>query len=496
MDKIVRQKNGGLFILCNNNLYAGMYPSSLADILNCSMEKAEFIIDVLAEIAATSDFETQDKATDFVFSLSEVIPDPPDTDARYDYIEQAEIFLAEPLISIDDVAEILEITREFAEKIYKSFPTFLNTEEALDEFIVYIDKYLKTHYKNGIPEHYKKTQSVAIAEKPISSDNPNQNNPNITDSPHFAFACETVGALLDIPLKDAHLLLASPQALATFLELDDIDDVRMVLDEIAQGNIQPLLMVIQTKIDDLIANIQNNTPVQNAPVQNTPVQNTPVQNIPVQNIPVQNIPVQNIPVQNIPVQNTPVQNTPVQNIPVQNIPVQNTPVQNTPVQNAPVQNTPVQNMSAKTESENADIPLAELPKARPVASIVDIAPIEKPESPQATTAPQNTAASLPDNLPDMLRYVFKLKQRITSKSLSECFKLLGIEISQDLGRFIIEEGGYGGTEPDNGRIIAGDMLEKFINDIETSGGIKQFLTLYLTRVNDNLKSLMANGGNA
>ena len=55
--------------------------------------------------------------------------------------------------------------------------------------------------------------------------------------------------------------MSSPQALAHFLDIDDIDVASAVLGEAANGDMQPLLEIIEAKVDEMVTNIQEENPV-------------------------------------------------------------------------------------------------------------------------------------------------------------------------------------------------------------------------------------------
>jgi hypothetical protein len=477
-EKIVRQQNGGLFVLCSDGQYSGMYPASLADILKCSMRKSSFIIDIFADIAQDLVIDNQDMITDYIFSLSEIIPDPPDVDNKDEYIKNISHFSNAPLLTIADVAEILDITFEFAKEIYESFYQTLDTEEALQEFLRFVDNYIDEYHNGVIPEAYKnkplvksyqnayfdnkRIQEILGQQAPdelradsilqliddvaISNNNPlievseNQNTTanttanttvtpqvlegniiynaeNFVDSPHFESSCQVIQEVLDISFEESAFLVSSADALARFLEIADIETTTLILNQAAIGNIKPLLETVEAKIDDLLQDIQTKN---------------------------------------------------------------------------------LESLQITPAPQIEEVPLVALPKALPVTQIQDIEPQEPQEiqnSPNnQAVSEENTVGALPDNLPDMLRLAFELKERITAKSLVESFKLFGTEISQSLGRFIIEEGGYGGQPPNSHRIMEQRMVEKLVQDIEKHDNLKAFVKVYLTKVNNDLKSLMAGGG--
>jgi hypothetical protein len=70
----------------------------------------------------------------------------------------------------------------------------------------------------------------------------------------------------------------------------------------------------------------------------------------------------------------------------------------------------------------------------------------------------------------------------------------GISILQALARFIIEEGGYGSTLPNSHGIMEQTMLDKIITDINKESSLREFIKIYLTKINNDLKSMVVGGG--
>jgi hypothetical protein len=265
--------------------------------------------------------------------------------------------------------------------------------------------------------------------------------------------------------------LSSPQSLANFLEHDNITDIDLILKEIEQGNLDLLVNVMQAKIDALMQNITQDTletSLNDFDIQDKSIQNNDL-------------------------------NEQEDNLEEFVEPRQEEDEQEDFEEFVPETETEIEAEAGAEKSNIPDdisqIPLTELPKARPVASIVEIEPVEQVSSDNKSSSTSDKEPdTLPDNLPDMLRYVLKLKERITAKSLSESFKIFGVDISQALARFIIEEGRYGGEAPNNNRITQMSMVEKLIDDIEKESDLKSFVKIYLTKVNDDLKSMIAGGG--
>lgn len=157
-DRMLRNKHGGLFILCDDDQYAGMYPASLSEILECSMSKAEFVIKLLEDLIITLDLHTLPDITNTVFRLSHIVSDPPEREDVQYYRNQLKKSQTHPesLISIDDIADILGVTDEFAIKLYKLFNKPIIDEETLEKFLLFIDKYLVKNHNDTIPEEFKR----------------------------------------------------------------------------------------------------------------------------------------------------------------------------------------------------------------------------------------------------------------------------------------------------------------------------------------------------
>ena len=240
--KFLRNNHGGLLVLCNDGNHVGMYPASLADILNCSLDKSKFIIDIISDIAENYGFDNVDIATSIIFALSYKIPDPP-VGTKNTYLEDYFVLTDAPLINPEDVAEILNVTIEFAKSIYESFYQSINDDESLQAFLQHIEEYLATNHDGVIPKEFQKgsislsatssnksqfsqkeilnilsqqapaelrPESIIVPIKNeefsdavpnIKRENKNNNTydaNNFIESPHFEITCDAIQELLDI----------------------------------------------------------------------------------------------------------------------------------------------------------------------------------------------------------------------------------------------------------------------------------------------------------
>ncbi len=454
--KVSRDKDGGILILCSDKQYAGMYPNSLAVMLKCSLEKSRFIIDILEKIAANINLSNFVTINTIIQNLSHIIPDPPEPNSHMIYLKNPNIFKIKSLISVHDIADILNITDMFAQELMDAFNKAINDEETLEDFLFYANNYMQHADPQEISKKFKKPNDTKelfdskkikeilgqkappelhaqnlsklmplknpeTPEKIITKNlqpkhlyNPSviqDNNETIYDaynfknSPHFIPTCHVIHELLNIDYQDVVLLLSSPQALANFLEINDTKTAKIALDNAAQGNKQSLLEIIEEKINEFINGIDT---------------------------------------------------------------------------------------QAEAEAE-AEAQAEAQAEAEAQAQAQAQAEAQTPEEQNNEDAHNYAHIELPENLPDTLRLAYKLKNRITAKSLAESFRIFGVEISQSLARFIIEEGGYGGTPPNGHRIVTTRMLENLIHDIEKAGTLNEFVKIYLAKVNNDLKSMLIGG---
>lgn len=99
---------------------------------------------------------------------------------------------------------------------------------------------------------------------------------------------------------------------------------------------------------------------------------------------------------------------------------------------------------------------------------------------------ENKPQPLPETLEDTLRLAFKMRSRITAKSLCNIFRIKGHSISLALGRLIIDEGKYGTIVESKKYITTADGVERLIQDIQQAGGLEKFIEIYLNIVNDKV----------
>lgn len=517
--KITHDDRGGMYILCNDGEYAGMHPASLSDILECSIDKAQFAMEVLENIVLSLDLDNMEQITDIVFSLANIIPEgllenEKDID-QYTQLFQDSITPQESLVTLDDIAQILEITHEFATELYTKFNQPIHDEKSLEAFLKFIDNYLINNYHDTIPEKHKtlhtndnentkletnisKTHETAKshmqpeqhrdifepvaqefrAESLIQPDMPASapqetfqaaDDPIITNeepldeyysdnihlSPYFTNACETLQDILEIDAEDAALLLTTPETLAEFLEIDLDIVTHDILTETANGNLDPLLQALNDKINLLVEEEDEDDAIQEPSAIEA----------------------------NLEINQS-----------IEQVKTQNTHIPES-IQQEPRKIVDV----PENEQNDTSLPIANnlpSPSIQPVEQ-PDFKALSQQHLAHNTPPPQeeeNAPAALPDNLSDTLRMAFGVNNRITTKTLVKTFEIFETTISQELARFIIEEGNYGAEEPNAHRILSIEKCEALIQDIEQQGSLRAFVKIYLEKVNNQLKSMMGSGG--
>lgn len=488
-EKIIRKKNGGLYILCHDDNYAGMYPGSLSEILECSLPKANFIIETLEKLSDNLNLKDIDTITDTVFNISKMISDPPSEQDIKELMGDPKLIQPKTLISIEDISEILSVTHGFAQKLYDGFNKPIHNDSTLEAFLSYVDQYLVKNHNDMIPQDFTKTNHAPLPEAPeISTLNqtsafdakkldeilnqkaPTELNvsveidkkkhqPNNTPNKQ-PIATPQESEIVSKPSKteeqeqqkthtqhSANNFEKSPYFASTssiiqeFLEIDKEDAELILTSPEALNDFLDLKDTNMAK--DILDKAANGDMEALLETMDTRIEGL-LRDIADNTM------------RNILEGNT---SNPTQSINVQ---------KNTPQK-------PLISGKFNTASQSEDTPQ----------------PSQSPQSPQSS--PNQDKDKIPDTLPDILNFVFEKNNRITAKSLLTSFEMFGVVVSQDLARYIIEEGGYGGNPPNDHRIMDKKMIDKMVTDINKAGDLKAFIKIYLQKINNDLKSMLGGG---
>jgi|GEM_PF-6009610 len=488
-EPIIKHKNGGLYILCADDGYVGMYSGGISDMLECSLVKANFILEILEKISVKHKVNNKNTITHIIFNLSDKIADPPKSKDINQYLSDKTITQPIGIITINDISEILNITEIFAHELLDNFNKKIYNQNMLNDFLVSVNIYLKRFYQGKIPEHHKKQLSNKNqftsekleeilrqeAPKELAKTVPSlDNKPSIVSKKEFpsieALISHKENKKPDTPIKNN----VEEEKEAQTNEKTTFDDVKLktyTVDTFTQSPFfkstsemfQKFLEINEEEAEFILT-----TPPALADFFNLKTINAAKEII------------------------TEAANGNVEPL-LQGL--------NQSIEGV-LKDIADNTMRRMLEGHNSIMPRISHPdkstdnNAPSVGNNEEAKSLNQPKSKK--DALENTKQNIaqeddPQTLSETLLYVFKHNERITAKSLLEVFKTFNSNISKDLARYIIEEGKYGGAPPNDHRIMDKKMVDKLVFDIEASGTLKTFVKKYLEKINNDLKSMLGSG---
>ncbi|MEM6602437.1 MAG: hypothetical protein AAF621_00145 [Pseudomonadota bacterium] len=403
-DKVTVDEMGHVVLRLGGEEVIGLSVDSLCHLLKINPDEAFIVMREAIKIAIESEIQSADQMSGILVHVMDMLDE-----AKVDGnpVTEIPIYQIHSILSIKDIAEILEVTIEFAGRIFHAYKRPIQSEEDLQGFIDFMSSYIETHHNGQIPGSAKIIHSsaegemsqdyidVILAQKPPEELMPEEERLALQ---YYREARAAICELLKVTENDADIILSDSHVLKEFFNLTDVSEADYILDRALSGDLEPLLLKLNNRMANLFEDISDNTIKD--------------------------------------------------------------------VLNPDLGDTAFQRSSASEHMEAAEI-------------------AKKQAEADVTT---------PDNLNDTLRLCFELRGRVTSKSLSDICDMWGVEISAALGRFVIEEGKYGGHGESSKRIIDIHQLERLIKDIENAGDLRNFIRKYLKLVNDQVQT-MYYGGN-
>ena len=337
-------------------------------------------------------------------------------------------FIEDSLLSIEDIGEILDVHNDFAEKVFRAYKHVINSEEDLEKFTDFFASYLHEHHMGQFPKEADRNYQE---DDNTSFDSQKIDNILAQEAPQELRSEEEL-------LKEQY----TKEAKATLTELLSItkDDAQNILENPA--HLQELLALdTQNQAEKIIRNALNGNQAPLLEALNSQSNNLLGQ------------------------------------------------LSDHAIRDVLDPSMDLSQYQQTTPSSDAEI-LPRDTSPQNVSEIIDD-PISPPPENAETISDDDagTDEDLPETLEETLRLCFSLRQRITSKSLAEIFDIWGTDISMALGRFIIEEGKYGGEGENTKRIVSEEQLERMISDIAAAGDLKTFIRKYLKMVNDQVQSM-------